>query len=82
MFVSHLQNFKLIIHRMCEPVATPLLPHTVHKLTHGITKREDIRLLSVDDRPTKLCLDAFIFSDERVVESLFDENGSQLAVRH
>ena len=82
MFVSHLQNFKLIIHSVCEPVAIPLLPHTVHKLTHGIAKREDVRLLSVDDRPPELCLDAFIFSDEWIVECLFDENGSQLTVRH
>jgi hypothetical protein len=52
--VSHLQNFKLVVHRVCEPVAIPLLPHTVHKLTDGVAKRHDNRLLTVDDRPTEL----------------------------
>jgi hypothetical protein len=74
--VRHLQNFKLIIHRVCEPVAIPLLPHTVHKLTHGVAKRKDIRFLSMNDRPAQLCLDTIILGDERVVERLFDEDGS------
>jgi hypothetical protein len=80
--IRHLQNFKLIIHRVCEPVAIPLLPHTVHKLTDGVTKRKNNRLLPVNDRPTDLCLNAIILGDERVVERLFDEDGSQLTVRH
>jgi hypothetical protein len=54
----------------------------VHKLTHGVAKRKNNRLLSVDDRPTELCLNAIILGDERVVESLFDEDGSHFAVRH
>ena len=80
--VSHLQNFQLIIHRVCEPVAIPLLPHTVHKLTDGVAKRKDDRLLSVDDCPTELCLDAIVLGDHRVIERLFDEDGSELSVRH
>ena len=80
--VRHLQNFQFIIHRVCEPVAIPLLPHTVQELTYGVAKRKHNRLLSVNDRPTKLCLNAFILSDERFVESLFDEDGSQLTMRH
>ena len=67
---------------MCEPVTIPLLPHTVHKLTQGIAKRKNNRLLSVDNRPTELCLDAIVLGDERVIERLFDEDGSQLTVRH
>jgi hypothetical protein len=54
----------------------------VQKLTHGVAKRKNNRLLSVDDRPTELCLDAIILGDERIVERLFDEDGSQLTVRH
>jgi len=77
-----LQNFKLIIHRVREPVTIPLLPHTVHKLTHGVAKRKHFSGLSVDDRPTELCLNAIILGDERVVERLFDEDGSQFTVRH
>jgi hypothetical protein len=71
-----LQNFKLIIHRVCEPVAIPLLPHRVHKLTDGVAKRKNNRLLSVDNRPTELCLNAVILGDEWIVERLFDEDGS------
>jgi hypothetical protein len=82
MFVRHLQNFKLIIHSVCEPVAIPLLPHTVHKLTDGVTKRKHDRLLSVDDRAPELCLNAIILSDERVIKCLFDEDGSELNVCH
>ena len=80
--VRHLQNFQFIIHRVCEPVSIPLLPHTVHKLTDGITERKDNRLLSMDDGPTELCLNAIILGDERVIECLFDEDGSQLTVCH
>jgi hypothetical protein len=80
--VSHLQNFKLIIHRVCEPVAIPLLPHTVHKLTDGVAKRKHFSSLSMDDGPTELCLDAIILGDERVIERLFDEDCSQLTVCH
>jgi hypothetical protein len=54
----------------------------MHKLTHGVAKRKHFGSLSVDDCPTQLCLDAIILSDERVVERLFDENGSELSVRH
>ena len=36
----------------------------------------------MDDCPAELCLDAIILGDERVVESLFDEDCSELAVRH
>jgi len=67
---------------VCEPVAIPLLPHTVHKLTDGVAKRKNDRLLPVNDRPTELCLDAIILCDQRIVERLFDEDGSQLTVRH
>jgi hypothetical protein len=54
----------------------------VHKLTHGVAKRKHFSGLSVDDRPTELCLNAIILGDERVVERLFDEDGSQFTVRH
>jgi hypothetical protein len=54
----------------------------VHKLTDGVAKWKDNRLLTVDDRPTELCLNAIILSDKRIVERLFDEDGSQFAVRH
>jgi hypothetical protein len=54
----------------------------VHKLTQGVTKRKNNRLLSVDDRPTELCLNAIVLCDERVIERLLDEDGSQLTVRH
>ena len=67
---------------MCEPVAIPLLPHAVHKLADGVAKRKHFSGLAVDDGPTELCLDAIILSDERVVERLFDEDCSELAVRH
>jgi len=67
---------------VCNPVPIPLLPHRVHKLTDGVAKWKDNRLLTVDDRPAKLCLNAIILSDKRVVERLFDEDGSQFAVRH
>jgi hypothetical protein len=80
--VRHLQNLKLIIHRVCEPVPIPLLPHTVHKLTNGVAKRKNNRLLSVNNGSTQLCLDAIILGDERVIERLFDEDCSQLTVRH
>jgi hypothetical protein len=82
MYICHLQNFQFIIHRVCEPVAIPLLPYTVHKLTNGIAKRKHDRLLSMDDRPTELCLDAIILSNHRIVECLFDEDGSELTVCH
>jgi len=36
----------------------------------------------VDDGPTELCLDAIILGNERVIERLFDEDGSELTVRH
>lgn len=80
--VRHLQNFKLVIHRVCEPVTIPLLPHTMYKLTDGVAKRKDNRLLSVDDRPTELCLNAIILGDERIVERLLDEDGSHFTMRH
>ena len=54
MSIRHLQNFKLVIHRVCKPVTITLLPHTVHKLTQGVAKRKNNRLLSVDNRPTEL----------------------------
>jgi hypothetical protein len=38
--------------------------------------------LAVDDCPAQLCLNAIILGDEWIVERLFDENGSKLAVRH
>ena len=80
--VRHLQNLKLIIHRVCEPVAIALLPHRVHKLTDGVAKRKHFSGLSVDDGPTELCLNAIILGDERVIERLFDEDCSELTVRH
>jgi hypothetical protein len=80
--VGHLQNFKLIIHRVCEPVAISLLPHAVHKLTYGVAKRKNFGSLSVDDGPTELCLDPIILGDERVIERLFDEDCSQFTVCH
>jgi hypothetical protein len=82
MRVRHLQNFKFIIHRVCEPVSIPLLTHTMYKLTNGVVKRKHDRILSVDDRPTELCLDTIILSNHRIVECLFDEYGSELTVRH
>jgi hypothetical protein len=36
----------------------------------------------MDDRPTELCLNAIILGDERVIERLFDEDCSELTVRH
>jgi hypothetical protein len=36
----------------------------------------------MDDRPTEFCLYAIILGNHRVVESLFDEDGSQFAVCH
>jgi len=36
----------------------------------------------MDDGPTQLCLNPVILSDEWVVQSLFDEDGSELTVRH
>ena len=36
----------------------------------------------MDNRPTELCLDAIVLGEERVIERLFDEDGSQLTVRH
>jgi hypothetical protein len=36
----------------------------------------------MDDGPPELCLDAIILGDERVVERLFDEDCSELTVRH
>jgi len=80
--VCYLQNLKLVVHRVCEPVAIPLLPHTVHKLAYGVAKRQNFSGLTVNDGPTELCLDAVILSDERVVERLFDEDCSELTVRH
>ena len=82
MCVRHLQNFKLIIHCMCEPVSIPLLPHTVHKLTDGVSKRKNFSSLTMDDGPTELCLNAVILGDEWIIECLFDEDGSELTVRH
>ena len=67
---------------MCEPVSISLLPHTVHKLTDGVAEWKYNRLLSVDDGPTELLLNLIILSDERVIECLFDEDGSELTVRH
>ena len=52
--IRHLQNFKLIIHRVCEPVTITLLPHRVHKLTDGVSERQNFSSLTVDDRPTEL----------------------------
>jgi hypothetical protein len=52
----------------------------MHKLTNGVAKWKHSRLLSVDDRPTELCLDAIIFGNHRVIECLFDEDGSHLTV--
>jgi hypothetical protein len=54
----------------------------VHKLADGVAERKDNRLLPVDDGPTELHLNAIILSDERVIECLFDEDGSELTVRH
>ena len=67
---------------MCEPVSIPLLPHRVHKLTDGVTKRQNFSSLTVDNGPTQLCLNAVILGDEWIIERLFDEYGSQLTVRH
>jgi len=67
---------------VCEPVAIPLLPHRVHKLTDGVAKRKHFSGLSVDDGPTELCLNTIILGDERVIERLFDEDCSQFTVRH
>jgi hypothetical protein len=36
----------------------------------------------VNDRPTELCLNSIILGEERIVERLFDEDGSQFTVRH
>jgi hypothetical protein len=36
----------------------------------------------MDDGPTELSLNLIILSDERVIECLFDEDGSELAMRH
>ena len=80
--VCYIQNLKLIVHRVCEPVAIPLLPHTVHKLTDGVSKRKHFSSLTMNDGPPELCLYAIILSDERIVERLFDEDCSKLAVRH
>jgi hypothetical protein len=38
--------------------------------------------LTVDDCPAQLCLNAIILGDERIFERLFDEDGSELTVRH
>jgi hypothetical protein len=54
----------------------------VHKLAYGVAKRKHFSGLSVDDGPAELCLDAIILGDEWVIECLFDENGSELTVRH
>jgi hypothetical protein len=54
----------------------------VHKLTYGVAKWKYNRLLTVDDGPTELSLNLIILSDERVIECLFDEDGSELAMRH
>jgi hypothetical protein len=54
----------------------------VHKLTDGVSKRKDNSLLSVNDSPTELCLNTIILGDKRIIESLFDEDGSELTVRH
>ena len=82
MCVRRLQNFKLVIHRVCEPVTIPLLPHRVHKFTYGVAKRKNFGSLSVNDGPTELCLNAFVLCNHGVIERLFDEDGSELAVRH
>ena len=80
--VRNLQNLKLIIHRVCEPVSIPLLPHTVHKLAYGVAKRKNFSSLSMDYGPTDLCLNAIILGNHRIVECLFDEDCSQLTMRH
>jgi len=80
--VCYVQNLKLIVHRVCEPVAISLLPHTVHKLAYGVAKRKHFSGLAMDDCPAELCLDAIILDDERVIKRLFDEDCSELAVRH
>jgi hypothetical protein len=54
----------------------------VHKLAQGVAKRQNFSSLTMDDGPTELCLDAIILGDERVVERFFDEDGSELTVRH
>ena len=82
MCVRHLKNLKLVIHRVCEPVAIPLLPHTVHKFTYSVAKRKNFSGLSVNDGPTELCLNAFVLGNHGVIERLFDEDGSELSVRH
>ena len=82
MGVCYVQNLKLVVHRVREPVAIPLLPHTVHKLANGVAKRKHFSGLPMDDGPPELCLDAIILGDERVVERLFDEDCSELTVRH
>jgi hypothetical protein len=54
----------------------------VHKLANGVAKRENFGGLPVDDGPTQLCLNAIILGDERVIQRLFDEDCSELSVRH
>lgn len=54
----------------------------MHEFTESVTKRKHLRLLTVDDRSTEFRLNAFIFSNQRIVESLFDEDSSQFTVRH
>lgn len=80
--VGRLKNLQFIIHRVCEPVAIPLLPHRVHEFTEGVAKRKHLGRLSVDERPTELVLNALILGNHRIVERLLDEDGSELAVSH
>lgn len=54
----------------------------MHKLTYGVAKWKYNRLLTVDDGPTELLLNLIILSNEWFFERLFDEDGSELTVRH
>lgn len=67
---------------MGEPVSIALLPYRMHEFAHGIAEWKDFHLLAVNERTTEFCLDTFVFGDERFVERLFDENGSEFTVSH
>jgi hypothetical protein len=54
----------------------------VHELTDRIAKRKYNRLLTVDYRPAELLLNLIILGDEWFFECLFDEDGSELTMRH
>jgi hypothetical protein len=54
----------------------------MHKLADCVAKRKHFSGLSVDDGPAEFCLDAIILGDERIIERLFDEDCSELAVSH